>query len=144
GVKATYGRVPRSGVMPHTRSLDHAGPLTRRVEDCAITLGAIAGHDPRDSASAAVPVGDYLRDLKQGVRGLRIGVPREHFWERIEDGIEPVVREALRELEHAGARLQDATIPHMTGALGAILVPAQAAGPARPARPPTNPPPPPP
>jgi len=100
GLKATYGRVPRAGVVPHTWSLDHAGPLTRRVEDCAIVLGAIAGHDARDPASAAAPVGDYVRDLSRGVRGLRIGVPREHFWDRIED----------------------VSIPHLAGALGAILV----------------------
>ena len=122
GLKATYGRVPRSGVVPHTWSLDHAGPLTRRVEDCAVVLAAVAGHDARDPASANVPVGDYLRNLKQGVRGLRIGVPREHFWERMEDGIEPAVREALSELERAGARVVDVSIPHMAGALGAILV----------------------
>ena len=122
GLKATYGRVPRAGVVPHSWSLDHAGPLTRRVEDSAIVLSAIAGHDARDPASATVPVGDYLGNLARGVRGLRIGVPREHFWERIEDGIEPLVRQALSELERAGARIEEVTIPHMAGALGAILV----------------------
>ena len=109
-------------MVPHTWSLDHAGPLTRRVEDCAVVLAAVAGHDARDPASANVPVGDYLANLKQGVRGLRIGVPREHFWERMENGIEPAVRQALSELERAGARVVDVSIPHMAGALGAILV----------------------
>src|SRR5216117_941096 len=79
GLKATYGRVSRAGVMPHTWSLDHAGPLSRRVEDAALVLGVIAGHDTRDPASADVPVGDYLSELTRGVRGMRIGVPREHF-----------------------------------------------------------------
>jgi aspartyl-tRNA(Asn)/glutamyl-tRNA(Gln) amidotransferase subunit A len=83
GLKPTYGRVSRAGILPHTWSLDHAGPLTRCVEDAALTLSVIAGCDPRDSTSADVPVGDYLSRLKSGVRGIRIGVPREHFWERV-------------------------------------------------------------
>ena len=122
GLKATYGRVSRAGVMPHTWSLDHAGPLSRRVEDAALVLGLIAGHDPRDSASASVPVGDYLADLKKGVRGMRIGVPREHFWDRIEGRVATVVRQALHDLEAAGAKLTEVSIPHMPTALGAILV----------------------
>ena len=122
GLKATYGRVSRAGVMPHTWSLDHAGPLSRRVEDAALVLAVIAGHDPRDPASADVPVGDYLKDLKRGVRRMRIGVPREHFWDRIEGRVEAVVRQALRDLEGAGAQVKDVSIPHMATALGAILV----------------------
>jgi len=122
GLKATYGRVSRAGVMPHTWSLDHAGPLSRRVEDAALVLGLIAGHDPRDSASASVPVGDYLADLKKGVRGMRIGVPREHFWDRIEGRVATVVRQALHDLEAAGAKITEVSIPHMPTALGAILV----------------------
>jgi aspartyl-tRNA(Asn)/glutamyl-tRNA(Gln) amidotransferase subunit A len=122
GLKPTYGRASRAGVMPHTWSLDHVGPLTRRVEDAALVLGVIAGHDPRDPGSADLPVGDYLGGLKKGVRGMRVGVPREHFWERTEAGIEPVVRQALGDLEGAGARVEEVSIPHMAVALGAILV----------------------
>jgi aspartyl-tRNA(Asn)/glutamyl-tRNA(Gln) amidotransferase subunit A len=122
GLKATYGRVSKAGVMPHTWSLDHAGPLTRRVEDAALALRVIAGFDPRDPGSADMPVGDYLAPLKKGIRGLRVGVPREHFWDRIEARVEPVVRQALQDLEGAGARIEDVSIPHMAGALGAILV----------------------
>ncbi len=122
GLKATYGRVSRAGVMPHTWSLDHAGPLTRRVEDAALVLSVIAGHDPRDPASPDVPVGDYLSGLTRGARGIRIGVPREHFWERIEGGVEAVVRQALRDLDRAGAQVKEVSIPHMVTALGAILV----------------------
>jgi len=107
GLKATYGRVSRAGILPHTWSLDHAGPLTRSVEDAALTLGAIAG----DSASADVPVADYLSPLKNGVRGIRIGVPREHFWERIQERVEPVVQEALRDIEAAGAEVEEVSIP---------------------------------
>jgi aspartyl-tRNA(Asn)/glutamyl-tRNA(Gln) amidotransferase subunit A len=122
GLKATYGRVPKAGVMPHSWSLDHAGPLTRRVEDAALALEILAGHDPRDPGSANVPVGDYVGSLRSGVRGMRIGVPREHFWDRTEERVDHVVRQALRDLEGAGARIHDVSIPHMAGALGAILV----------------------
>ena len=122
GLKATYGRVSKAGVMPHTWSLDNAGPLTRRVEDAALTLRVIAGFDPRDPGSADMPVGDYLASLKKGIRGLRVGVPSEPFWDRIESRVEPVVRQALHDLEGAGARVEEVSIPHMAGALGAILV----------------------
>jgi aspartyl-tRNA(Asn)/glutamyl-tRNA(Gln) amidotransferase subunit A len=122
GLKATYGRVPRTGVMPHSWSLDHAGPLTRRVEDAALVLGVIAGHDPSDVGSADIPVGDYLGDLKLGLRGMRIGLPREHFWDRMEARVETVVRQAVHDLETAGAQVKPVSIHHMAGALGAILV----------------------
>jgi aspartyl-tRNA(Asn)/glutamyl-tRNA(Gln) amidotransferase subunit A len=122
GLKATYGRVPRTGVMPHSWSLDHAGPLTRRVEDAALVLGVIAGHDPGDIGSANVPVGSYLDGLKLGLRGMRIGLPLEHFWDRMEARVERVVRQAIRDLEAAGARVENVSIPHVNGALGAILV----------------------
>ena len=82
GLKATYGRVPRTGVMPHTWSLDHAGPLTRRVEDAALALGVIAGHDPDDGGSADIPVGDYVRDLRRGLQGMRVGLPQPNMARR--------------------------------------------------------------
>jgi aspartyl-tRNA(Asn)/glutamyl-tRNA(Gln) amidotransferase subunit A len=122
GLKATYGRVPRTGVMPHTWSLDHAGPLTRRVEDAALVLGVIAGHDTTDVGSANVPLGDYLTGLRLDLHGMRIGLPREHFWDRMEPRVETVVRQAVRDLEKAGAHVTHVSIPHMAGALGAILV----------------------
>lgn len=122
GLKATYGRVPRTGVMPHSWSLDHAGPLTRRVEDAALVLGVIAGHDPGDVGSADVPVGDYVSDLARGLHGIRIGLPREHFRDRMEARVETAFQQAVRDLEKAGARVQPVSIPHMAGALGAILV----------------------
>ena len=81
GIKPTYGRVSRAGVVPLSWSLDHAGPMARNVEDCAILLQAIAGYDPKDAASANVAVPDYSADLRRGVQGLRIGVPREWFSE---------------------------------------------------------------
>src|SRR6185437_300329 len=79
GIKPTYGRVSRRGVFPLSWTLDHCGPLSRSVEDSAITLGILAGHDPADAASADVPVADYLADLNKGVAGLRVGIPRAFF-----------------------------------------------------------------
>src|SRR5436309_3269731 len=79
GIKATYGRVSRRGVFPLSWTLDHIGPLSRSVEDAAITLRVLAGHDPQDPASADVPVPDYGTDMDKGVAGLRIGIPRAFF-----------------------------------------------------------------
>src|SRR4030095_1430154 len=107
GLKATYGRVSKAGVMPHTWSLDNAGPLTRRGEDAALTLRGIAGFDPRAPAPAAMAVGGSLAALEKGFRGRRGGVPCEPFWDRIESRVEPVVRQALRDLEGAGARVEE-------------------------------------
>lgn len=122
GLKPTYGRVSRAGILPHTWSLDHARPLTRRVEDAALILTAIAGADVRDPASAAMPVSDPLPALRRGPRGLRIGVPPEHLWERIETRVEPVVRQALRDLGAGAARLAEVSIPHAGATRGAVLV----------------------
>lgn len=121
GLKPTYGRVSRFGVLPHSWSLDHAGPLTRRVEDAALVLQAIAGPDPRDPGTADIPVPDFRVKLRRGVSGLRLGVPREHFYERLEPGVERAVRQALRELERLGARLEEVSIPHIRYGLAAIL-----------------------
>lgn len=121
GLKPTYGRVSRLGILPHSWSLDHAGPLTLRVEDAAIVLRTIAGPDPRDPSTANLPVPDYLASFHRGVSGLRLGVPREHFYERLEAGVEAAVRQALRELEGLGARLEEISIPHIRYSLAAIL-----------------------
>ena len=102
GIKPTYGRVSRQGVVPLSWSLDHAGPMARTVEDCAILLQAIAGHDAKDSASANVAVPDFRAGLKQGIKGLRIGVPRDN-WFNEQKGTDPqteaVFNDALKTLE---------------------------------------------
>ena len=95
GLKPSYGRVSRHGVMPNAFSLDHCGPMTRSVEDCAIVLGAIAGADPADPASAQRPVPDYRATLLNGVRGLRVGAIR-HFWEE-ERPASPAIRAAMED-----------------------------------------------
>ena len=107
GIKPTYGRVSRAGVVPLSWSLDHAGPMARTVEDCALMLAAIAGYDAKDPASADVPVGDYTGHLNDGVQGLRLGVPRA--WYNENEGTEAEVMSAfdaaLTVLEGLGAEL---------------------------------------
>jgi len=109
GIKPTYGLVSRHGVVPLSWSLDHCGPMARTVEDCAIMLQAIAGHDPRDAASADVPVPDYRAGLAGSIQGLRLGVPRSWFDEG--EGTDPEVlaafEQALRVLRDAGAQTVD-------------------------------------
>ena len=92
GLKPTYGRVSRSGVVSLGTSLDHVGPLTRTVEDCATVLQVIAGHDPADAGSVDEPVPDFRCDLESGVQGLRIGVERAHFFY---DGVTEDTRRAV-------------------------------------------------
>lgn len=111
GLKPTYGRVSRHGVASLCWSLDHAGPLTRTVGDAAVSLGVLAGHDPRDVGSADVPVGDYLGELEEGVRGLRLGVPRNYFFDRVDPEVEQLVRKAIGCLEAEGADIVEVEIP---------------------------------
>ncbi len=113
GIKPTYGRVSRRGVFPLSWTLDHCGPLSRSVEDSAITLGLLAGHDPLDAASADVPVDDYLADLNKGVSGLRIGIPRAFF--QTAAGVSPDVLAGIdrvaNRLREAGAVVEDIELP---------------------------------
>ena len=111
GLKPTYGRVSRFGIASLSWSLDHAGPLTRTVGDAAVTLGALAGYDPRDPGSADVPTGDYLSELEQGVKGLRIGVPRNYFFDNVDAELARDVRAAIGRLAREGAVLVDVDIP---------------------------------
>jgi len=115
GLKPTYGRVSRYGLVAHGSSLDQIGPLARSVEDAAILLGCVAGHDPLDSTSLDVPVPDYVREMKSGagLKGVRVGVPREYFASGgIEVGVETAVRAALDVIVDLGAELVDISLPH--------------------------------
>ncbi len=112
GVKPTYGRVSRSGLVAFGSSLDQIGPLGRDVSDCARLLSVIAGPDPRDSTSARQPVGDYVGACSRGVEGLRVGMPREYFGEGLSPEIETAVRAAAESLERAGARIEEVSLPH--------------------------------
>lgn len=108
GIKATYGRVSRYGVVPLSWSLDHTGPMARNVEDCAVLLQAIAGYDSKDPASADVGVPDFRAEIKQGIKGLRVGVPREH-WFNEQKGTDPeteaLFNGALKTLVTLGATI---------------------------------------
>lgn len=121
GVKPTYGRVSRAGVLPHSWWLDHVGPLTRCVEDAAVVLGVIAGADWRDAASSEVRVGNYLSRLERGVAGLRVGVPRDYFFDGLQNGVGEIVDKVLRSMEEGGALLREVSIPHIRYGLAAIL-----------------------
>jgi aspartyl-tRNA(Asn)/glutamyl-tRNA(Gln) amidotransferase subunit A len=113
GIKPTYGRVSRYGLVAHGSSLDQIGPLVRDVEDAAILLGVIAGHDPLDSTSLDRPIDDYVKNMRQGdgLKGLRVGVPREYFIEGMEVGVEAAVRSALQVMAAAGAELVEVSLP---------------------------------
>ena len=129
GLKPTYGRVSRYGLVAFASSLDQIGPLTKDVTDCALVLNAIAGHDPKDSTSVDRPVPDYTEALIPDLRGLRIGVPKEYFVEGMESGVEQVVRQAIGELEKLGAELDwDVSLPHTRYALACyyIIAPSEA------------------
>ncbi len=130
GLKPTYGRVSRYGLIAFASSLDQVGPFARTVSDAALLLEAIAGHDPRDSTSVNRPVPEYTRTLNEPVRNLRIGVPREFFGEGLDAEVEGAVRTALKEYEKLGATLVEVSLPHSPLALAAyyIVAPAEASG----------------
>ncbi len=116
GIKPTFGRVSNFGVVPLSWSQDHCGPMTWTVEDAAIMLQAIAGYDPRDPTTADVPVPDYRAGLRDGVRGLTVGVPREYFYEDAPGVDAQVIRAAERALEtlaELGAEIREVEIPHI-------------------------------
>ncbi len=128
GLKPTYGRVSRYGLIAYASSLDQIGPFARTVADCALLLQAIAGHDPRDSTSVDQPVPDYLARLDEPVQPLRIGVPKEFFGAGLDPEVAAAVQQALREYERCGARLVEVSLPHSPYALAAyyIVAPAEA------------------
>lgn len=113
GLKPTYGRVSRYGLMAFASSLDQIGPMARTVEDCAILLEAIAGHDPRDSTSVPGPVPPYAALLGDGrLDGLSVGIVREFFAAGLDAEVERSIREAVRTLEERGARVKEVSLPH--------------------------------
>ncbi|MGD9603612.1 MAG: Asp-tRNA(Asn)/Glu-tRNA(Gln) amidotransferase subunit GatA [Gammaproteobacteria bacterium] len=122
GIKPTYGRVSRYGMIAFASSLDQAGPMALSAEDLALTLGAMAGFDPLDSTSADVPVEDFTRDLDRPLEGLRIGLPREFFDVRLDATIGSRLRDALSEFERLGARLVDVSLPSTAHAVPAYYI----------------------
>jgi aspartyl-tRNA(Asn)/glutamyl-tRNA(Gln) amidotransferase subunit A len=111
GLKPTYGRVSRAGVIPLSWTLDHTGPMARTVEDCAMLLQALAGHDSADPASSHEPVADYLAPLRRGIRGVRVGVPRAYFFEDVDAEVENAFEQVLVTLRDLGATVTDVEIP---------------------------------
>jgi aspartyl-tRNA(Asn)/glutamyl-tRNA(Gln) amidotransferase subunit A len=112
GIKPTYGRCSRWGVVAFASSLDQAGPFARTVEDCAILLGSMAGHDPKDSTSADRPVPDFAAACGRSMRGMRIGVPREYRLDGMPDDIERLWQQGAAWLRDAGAEIVDVSLPH--------------------------------
>ncbi len=128
GLKPTYGRVSRYGLIAFASSLDQIGPLSKDVTDAATLLGAIAGRDQRDSTSVDAPVPDYVAALESGVRGLRLAVPREYFVEGMQPGMEGLVRSAIETLEELGASVGEVSLPSTNHGLATyyIIAPAEA------------------
>ena len=113
GLKPTYGRVSRYGAIPLAWSLDHVGPLTKSVEDAAIMLAAIAGPDPKDPSASSRPLPDYRQEMRGSIRGLRLGVPRQYFFEHVDPEIQKLVSAAIHQLESMGATLVEVDIPDL-------------------------------
>ncbi|CAN7279509.1 aspartyl-tRNA(Asn)/glutamyl-tRNA(Gln) amidotransferase subunit A [Pseudomonas alcaligenes] len=128
GIKPTYGRVSRWGMIAYASSLDQAGPLARTAEDCALLLGAMAGFDPKDSTSVDAPVDDYLAALAQPLAGLRIGLPKEYFGSGLDARIGAAVMAVVEELKKLGATVKDVSLPNMQHAIPAyyVIAPAEA------------------
>ncbi len=129
GLKPTYGRVSRFGLVAFASSLDQIGPITKDVTDCALVMNAIAGHDSRDSTSIPHPVPDYTRQLIPSIKGLKIGIPREYFVEGMQNEVRAALETAINKLRELGAEIDwEASLPHTKYALTAyyILAPSEA------------------
>lgn len=112
GLKPTYGRVSRYGVIAYASSLDQVGPVTRNVTDCAVMLGAVAGHDPFDSTSVQLPVPDYAAALTGDVRGLKVGLPKEYFIDGLDPDVKKAMDLAIETFRGLGAEFAEVTLPH--------------------------------
>ncbi|MCL7461462.1 Asp-tRNA(Asn)/Glu-tRNA(Gln) amidotransferase subunit GatA [Pseudomonas sp. NW5] len=128
GLKPTYGRVSRWGMIAYASSLDQGGPLARSAEDCALLLGAMAGFDAKDSTCVDVPVDDYLAALSQPLAGLRIGLPKEYFGAGLDARIAETVLAVVEELKKLGATVKEISLPNLQHAIPAyyVIAPAEA------------------
>ncbi len=127
GLKPTYGRVSRYGVIAMASSLDQVGPMTKTVEDAAIVYSQVAGVDRLDGTTVNKPVGDLRTEIKKDIKGLRIGVPKEYFGEGMEPGVESAVRDAIKQLESLGANIVEVSLPYSQYGLAVyyILMPSE-------------------
>lgn len=126
GLKPTYGRVSRYGMIAFASSLDQAGPMTKDVKDCAIMLNAMAGYDPQDFTSIDAPVPDYTNALTKDVKGLKIGIPKEYFIQGLDIDIEKAVKDAIGVLKKLGAEVVDVSLPHTEYAVAVYYLVATA------------------
>lgn len=128
GLKPTYGRVSRWGMIAYASSLDQGGPLARTAEDCALLLGGMAGFDPKDSTSVDQPVDDYLASLNQPLSGLRVGLPKEYFGAGLDSRIGTAILAVVEELKKLGATVKDISLPNLQHAIPAyyVIAPAEA------------------
>ena len=122
GIKPTYGAVSRYGLVAFASSLDQIGPLARTVEDAAISLNVICGHDHRDSTSMNIAHPDYTQGLKDGVKGMRIGLPKEYFGEGLDKDVKDAIMKAARAFEKLGATVEETSLPTFDYALAAYYI----------------------
>ena len=126
GLKPTYGRVSRYGMIAFASSLDQGGPITKDVIDAASLLNVMAGHDPLDSTSINAPVPDYSQSLNERIKGLRVGLPKEYFIKGLHPEVKDAVKAAAKVLENEGAHIVDVTLPHTEYAIAAYYLVATA------------------
>lgn len=128
GLKPTYGRVSRYGLIAFASSLDQIGPITKDVADCALLLNVIAGYDEKDSTSVDVPVPDYLKFLNADINGLKAGIPKEYFVEGLDKEVREVVQNAINAFKKLGVKIVDISLPHTKYAVSTyyIIAPAEA------------------
>ena len=122
GLKPTYGRVSRYGLVAFASSLDQIGPITKDVSDTAILMNVIAGHDPKDSTSADIAKPDFTKALKKDVKGLKVGLPREYFIDGMDPEVERAVRQAVKTLEDLGAAIVDVSLPNTRYAVATYYI----------------------
>lgn len=128
GMKPTYGRVSRFGMIAFASSLDQAGPLTKTVEDTAIILNCISGKDKRDSTSVDIEIPDFTKYLRDNLKGIKVGIPKEYFIEGINEEIESAVKDAIKIIENLGAEVIEISLPHTEYAVSTyyIIAPSEA------------------
>jgi aspartyl-tRNA(Asn)/glutamyl-tRNA(Gln) amidotransferase subunit A len=122
GLKPTYGRVSRYGLVAFASSLDQIGPITKDVMDTAVLMNIISGHDPKDSTSANIAAPDFTRALKKDVKGMKIGMPREYFIEGMDREVEKAVKDAVKSLEGLGATVVEVSLPHTSYAVATYYI----------------------
>ena len=128
GMKPTYGRVSRYGLVAFASSLDQVGPLTKDVRDCALMMNAVSGYDPHDSTSIKLEVPDFTAALQDGLKGVRIGIPKEYFGEGLDPEVDRTVRDGIAMLQEAGAEVVEVTLPHTEYCVAVyyLIAPAEA------------------